>query len=143
MILNSIDIKQYLKFGGLKITPDLLENQYQQNGIDLILEKTEKLVLGYAGFTLGVTREFLELPNDLMAFVQIRSSWARMGFMLPPTVVDAGFKGTLTLEIVKFGESIELPIRERFVHLIFAKLSNPSEPYNGKYQNQVDITHAR
>jgi len=46
------------------------------------------------------------------------------------------------LEVASFGENV-LPIGERFAHLIFAKLTSPSEPYRGKYQGQVEITGAR
>ena len=115
--------------------------------MDLILEDTEAgafdaKVLGNGNFVLGCTREAITMPNDLMAFVQLRSSWARRGFFLPPTVIDAGFSGVITLEIVKFGAVVAAPLGERFAHLIFAQLSSPSEPYAGRYQNQKGITHA-
>lgn len=142
MILSGRDLRWYIEQKLLVVDPVTTE-QFQQNGIDSILEECEdgrnKLFQGQ--FTLGRTRERFELPNDLMAFVQLRSTWARKGFMLPPTIVDAGFKGTLTLEIASFREQI-LPIGERFAHIIFAKLTSPSEPYSGKYQNQFDITDA-
>jgi dCTP deaminase len=143
MILSGADIRQYIKFGGLAFTPLLTKDQFQQNGIDMILQATDKQRLGSGEFTLGTTREHIVMPNDLMAFVQLRSTWARRGFILPPTVIDAGFEGTITLEIAKFGESMDLPIGERFAHIIFAKLASPSEPYSGKYQGQSGITSAR
>jgi dCTP deaminase len=143
VILSGADVKQYIKFGGLKFEPSLDENQFQQNGVDLILEEVDSLTLSAGGFTLGRTRETVYMPNDLMAFVQLRSTWAREGFMLPPTVIDAGFHGTITLEIAKFGPYAVVPVRQRFAHIIFAKLSTPSEPYAGKYQGQHCITKAR
>jgi dCTP deaminase len=141
MILSGIDVKQYISYGGLKFSPPLSEEQFQQNGVDLILDDAQKKNLSSGEFTLGTTREFIEMPNDVMAFVQLRSTWARKGFMLPPTVVDAGFHGTITLEIVSFSQN-HVPIGERFAHLIFAKLTSPSEPYRGKYQGQMGITNA-
>jgi dCTP deaminase len=142
VILSGADVKQYILHGGLKFTPALQEIQFQQNGVDLVLEGANVQRLGVSEFTLGRTREQVTLPNDLMAFVQLRSSWARRGFMLPPTVADAGFNGTITLEIVKFGSVVDLPFGERFAHLIFAKLTSPSEPYSGRYQGQHEITGA-
>ncbi len=144
MILSGRDLRWYIECGQLKIDP-VLPEQFQQNGVDLILDRWE--AKGY-GFYLGVTRERLELPNDLMAFVQLRSTWARRGIMLPPTIVDAGFKGDLTLEILLCSpEMLEqgriVPIGQRFAHLIFAKTSSPCEPYAGKYQGQSGITEAR
>ena len=144
MILSGADVRQYIQHGGLRFEPELAEDQFQQNGVDLILDSVadvpgDRPLL----FLLGVTREFITMPNDLMAFVQLRSTWARRGFMLPGTVIDAGFSGTITLEIVSFCEDHRVPVGERFAHLIFAKLTSPSEPYRGKYQGQVGITGAR
>jgi dCTP deaminase len=142
MILSGADVMQYIRYGGLSFTPELDADQFQQNGIDMILEDAEQIVLGKGDFALARTREQVTMPNDLMAFVQLRSSWARKGFMIPPTVIDAGFSGTITLEIASFSECNRLPIGERFAHVIFAKLSTPSLPYAGKYQGQFEITHA-
>lgn len=142
MILSGADIKQYLKFGGLGFSPELADDQFQQNGVDLILHEADYSVLYKGDFTLARTREIVTMPNDLMAFVQLRSTWARKGFMLPPTVIDAGFSGTITLEIASFATKNPLPIGERFAHIIFAKMSTPSEPYRGKYYGQIATTPA-
>lgn len=143
MILSGDDVRQYIKYGGLKFEPALHEDQYQQNGIDMILEAVETLVIASGDFVLGKTREVVTMPNDLCAFVHLRSTWARHGYIIPPTMIDAGFRGSITLEIAKFGKFSNLPVGERFAHIIFAKLSTPSAPYNGKYQDQSGITHAR
>jgi len=155
MILTGRDLQWYLDKGLLKISP-VKPEQFQQNGIDIYV-KTPIVVLPresvanpytsnifYHGHAhLGETEEYFEMPNDLMAFVQIRSSWARKGFIQAPTVVDAGFKGTLTVELFNGGPNFVYNTGEAILHLIFAKLSNPSEPYNGKYQNQSGITFAK
>lgn len=143
MILSGADVRQYILHGGLKFEPELLPDQFQQNGIDMIVQDVECQRLMAGDFTLGVTREAITMPNDLMAFVQLRSTWARRGFMIPPTVIDAGFRGSITLEIAKFGATEYVPVGQRFAHVIFAKLSTPSAPYAGKYQNQTGITPAR
>jgi dCTP deaminase len=142
MILSGADVRQYIKHGGLSFSPELADDQFQQNGIDLVLHSVEREFIVAGDFTLGTTAEYVRMPRDLMAFVQLRSTWARKGIMLPPTVVDAGFEGNITLEIAVFG-SQRLPVGERFAHLIFAKLCSPSEPYAGKYQGQQGITGAR
>ena len=142
MILTGRDIQQYINAGSLSFTPVLEPAQFQQNGVDMILAEAEKHFLGRGDFTLGSTREWVKMPNDLMAFVQLRSTFARKGIMLPPTIIDAGFSGAITLEIASFAD-IELPIGQRFDHVVFAKLSNPTQPYNGKYQYQRGITAAK
>lgn len=141
MILSGADIKQYIQFGNLSFSPELSAQQFQQNGIDMILGDAEDGFIKQGNFILGRTREKIQMPNDLMAFVQLRSTWARNGFSIPPTVIDAGFNGTITLEIISHRDN-KLPIGERFAHIIFAKLASPSEPYSGKYQGQKDITRA-
>ncbi len=154
MILSGRDLAWYIETGKLKIDP-VTPEQFQQNGVDLILADVrfvdQNLEVGFGGgsagfhkgnFYLGCTREVLELPDDLMAFVELRSTWARRGLMLPPTIVDAGFCGNLTLEIGAWSD-MDVPIGERFAHLIFAKLTSPAVPYSGKYQNQRGITGAK
>lgn len=144
LILSGDAVRQYVKHGGLKFEPELEEDQFQQNGIDMILDSVEyDGALGAGGFTLGRTREVVTMPTSLMAFVHLRSTWARHGFIVPPTVIDAGFHGSITLEIAKFGVPAALPVGQRFAHVIFAQLSTPSEPYAGKYQGQLEITGAR
>ena len=147
MILSGRDIQLYIETKKLIITP-VTDEQFQQNGVDLILDSVDaentsnnKDLFIKGDFRLGRTKEYFEMPDDLMAFVELRSTWARKGIMLPPTIVDAGFKGTLTLEIVAF-QTQKIPIGQRFAHLIFCKTSGPCIPYSGKYQGQVNITEA-
>lgn len=143
MILSGRDLQLYISTGKLKVSP-VREDQFQQNGIDLLLDCVEKQYVPLDGgnFWLGCTREVLELPDDLMAFVEIRSTWARRGFFLPPTIVDAGFKGNLTLEILSMGGwDPRLAISKPFAHLIFAKTTGPCVPYDGVYKDQRGITH--
>lgn len=143
MILSGRDVDWYISTGKLVIEP-LGVGQVQQNGIDLILGEVEnrERPFSHGEFRLGCTREHISMPDNLMAFVQLRSTWARSGFVVPPTVVDAGFVGTLTLEILSFRKQLA-PIGERFVHLIFGMLSGPATPYAGKYQGQRGITGVR
>ena len=138
MILSGRDIQWYIQTGKLKIDP-VKPEQFQQNGVDLILNDIRNI---RGPFCLGCTREVFEIPDDLMAFVEIRSTWARRGFFLPPTIVDAGFRGNLTLEILRFDDNSIDPYQQRFAHLIFSKLTSPNNPYKGKYQGQTGITGA-
>lgn len=142
MVLSGNDIKRYMATGKLVIEP-VEEVQFQQNGIDLILESVspDNQYFQPCKFYLGATREVLQLPDDLMGFVNLRSSWARRGIMIPPTIVDAGFKGNLTIEMVPFSK-IEVPVGQRFLHLVLARLTGPADSYSGKYQGQTGITKA-
>jgi len=148
MILTGRDIQWYIEQGKLSIAP-VMSAQFQQNGIDLILDQVKQGDTGmYAvrfakgEFYLACTREIISMPDDLMAFVELRSTWARSGLILPPTVVDAGSEGNLTLEIAAFAE-MKIPLGEPFAHLIFARLTGPTTKYAGRYQHQRGITGSR
>ncbi len=59
-------------------------------------------------FVLGITLEWLRLPNDLAGAVIGKSSWGRRGLVIATaTGVHPGFRGCLTLELANVGE---LPI---------------------------------
>ena len=141
MILTGRDVQLYIASGKLKIDP-IAPEQFQQNGVDLILQAVDQPCgPTLSGFHLACTREVLTLPDDLMAFVCLRSTYARLGILLPSTVVDAGFSGNLTLEIFAT-RPVLAPYGERFAHLVFARLTGPAALYAGKYQGQWGITPA-
>jgi dCTP deaminase len=87
------------------------------------------------------TLEYLKLPNDVIGFCQLRSTFARMGLSIPPTIIDAGFEGQLTIELIGGAFPIRLYVGQKVLHITFFKLATPSTlPYKGKYQGQVKIT---
>ena len=89
---------------------------------------------------LLTTLEYIKLPPDVMAFVNQRSTIARVGLYIPPTVVDAGFEGELTIELIGGEFPVVLKKGLRFLHLIFAKLESPTtKPYKGKYRGQRGV----
>jgi len=143
VILTGRDIRTYIDAGKLAVSP-LDPERLQQNGLDLVLDDVEgrPAAFGRLRFYLASTAERLALPDDLMAFVELRSSWARRGLLLPPTIVDAGFAGNLTLEIFA-ATRIAVPYGQPFAHLIFARCSGPADPYRGKYYEQSGITRAK
>lgn len=143
MILSGADVLQYIKYGGLKFDPPLDEDQFQQNGVDLRLAEVRLMRKGVdISFYLGTIEETITMPNDLMGDVALRSTMARGAILMPNTKVDAGFHGMVTLEIWAWND-VEMPLKDRFVHFVLHKLASPSEPYRGKYQNQIGITEAR
>lgn len=140
-ILSGRDIAQYIQSGRLGISP-VEPSQVQQNGIDLVLTEVDSWGTP-PHFTLGCTAEVLTLPDDLMGFVQLRSTWARHGILITPTIVDCGFSANLTVELYNVGYRGPAPIGERFLHLVFATMLSPGDPYRGKYQGQTGITPAK
>ena len=97
-------------------------------------------------FVLATTMEYFDLPNDLTAFVEGRSSLGRMGlFIQNAGWVDPGFKGEITLELYNANRcAIELRAGRRVGQLVFAKMDDTAlNPYNGKYQGQRGATGSR
>ncbi len=88
------------------------------------------------------TMEWIRLPENMVGFVNLRSTWARMGLMAPPTVVDAGFEGELVIEARTGPIPLRLRPGERFIHLVLAYTASPTTPYRGKYQGQAGVRHA-
>ena len=101
--------------------------------------KADTYVLLPGQFVLATTMEYFELPDDLTAFVEGRSSLGRMGlFIQNAGWVDPGFKGEITLELFNANRcAIELSSGRRVGQLVFAKMDNTAQnPYRGKYQGQ-------
>lgn len=87
------------------------------------------------------TVEYLKMPDDLIGFCYLRSSYSRMGLYIPPTIVDAGFEGTLAIAIRGSSLPVKLYMEDRFMHLVISKEASYSGvKYKGKYYRQVDVT---
>jgi dCTP deaminase len=85
---------------------------------------------------LGVTLEKVTLPNDLVGWLDGRSSLARLGLMVHITAhtIDPGWDGNITLEFVNIGQ-IPLALRPkmRICAISFEPLTSPSaRPYTRK-----------
>jgi dCTP deaminase len=61
----------------------------------------EPFVLHPGEFALACTLEFVQIPLDLAARLEGRSTWGRLGLQIHATAgfVDPGFKGALTFEL--------------------------------------------
>jgi len=112
----------------------------------------ESFVIHPGEFVLGRTEEWVELPDDLVARIEGKSSLGRLGLIVHATAgfVDPGFKGTLTLEITNLTRvPIVLWPGKPIAQLSFMTLDRPAEkPYGhpdlgSHYAGQVDATESR
>lgn len=170
MAISDFELEHLIKSGRLVIQP-FAEGTIRENGIDFritsevarhkphgadfifdphdethtletyAITNEDRIVIGPNEQVLLSTMEYVELPDDIMGMVELRSTWARHGFSIPPTIIDAGFKGTITLEVVNNAPySIALRPKERFAHTIFFKTSSRVEnAYKGNYMGQRGI----
>lgn len=111
----------------------------------IALNDEQSFVLHPNQFILAMVLEELELPDDIAARIDGRSSLGRLGIVIHSTAghIDAGFKGKITLEMQNIGM---LPVllypKMRICQLVFQQLSSPAEiPYhkkeNAKYLNMA------
>lgn len=104
------------------------------------IEENKPFVIHPNSFVLGSTLEKITLSNDMVARLDGRSSFGRLGLLIHVTAgyVDPGFSGHLTLEMLNVsGVPIILWPGTRIAQISFLILSSKSEKmYEGKYQNQ-------
>ena len=119
---------------------------------EVVLSDGEPFVIHPGEFALGRTLEYVELPDDIVARIEGKSSIGRLGLIVHATAgfCDPGFQGTLTLELnnltrVPILLHPGLPIAQ----LSFMTLDRPAErPYGSPglgshYQGQRAATESR
>jgi len=109
----------------------------------------EPFILHPGEFVLGSTYERVELPNDLVARLEGKSSLGRLGLLIHSTAgyVDPGWEGNLTLELSNVANlPITLYDGMKIGQISFQRLSSPVEVGYGdarigsKYRGQRDPT---
>lgn len=115
MILSDFDLRNYIKSGRLKIEP-FSEEIIRENGLDLrlgntiarlrkigkvfdyrsvtniseyyVIEKGKYFIIEPNERVLLHTLEYIKLPPELMGFVNLRSTYARLGLSIPPCIAE-------------------------------------------------------
>ena len=91
---------------------------------------------GEGRFTIASAIEEFQMPTNLLGRVCDKSSWARKGLSVFNTVIEPGWNGFLTLELVYHGNTeLIIPADAPIAQVIFEEVKNPAQ-YNGKYQFQ-------
>ncbi|MEM1614339.1 MAG: dCTP deaminase [Pyrobaculum sp.] len=166
MIFANDELKRLISLGRLKVEP-LYPDTVRENGLDLRIGgeyaiyayegavvkpceledarplfrvvKADEVVIPPRNFVLLTTEEYVKMPDDVVGLANIRSTIARYGLTAPPTVVDAGFEGNITIEIVNNSpNTIVLRRGMRFLHLVLAKAEGRAL-YQGAYQGQRGV----
>src|SRR3954466_902905 len=117
---------------------------------DLVsIQGDEPFILHPGEFVLGQTLEWTELPVDLVARLEGKSSLGRLGLLIHSTAgyVDPGWKGNLTLELSNVANlPIALYYGMKIGQISYFKMSSAVErPYGSKelgskYQGQSEPT---
>ena len=89
-------------------------------------------------FSLASTVEKFRMPHNLVGIVHDKSTWARRKLSVFNTVIEPGWVGFLTLELVYHGwKPLHIPAGAGIAQVIFHEIAHPVA-YDGKYQNQDD-----
>ena len=119
---------------------------------EVVVTREEGFVIHPGEFCLGRTEEWVELPDDVVARIEGKSSLGRLGLIVHATAgfIDPGWKGTLTLELNNLTRvPIKLYPSLLIAQLSFMALDRPAEkPYGSPdlgshYQGQVAATESR
>ena len=142
-----------------------LEEQVQPNGVDLTLrevallqssgriavEDSQRQVsdlaplvfdgLGFIDLVPGAYiityNEIVHLPKNIMALARPRSSLLRCGVTVNTAVWDAGYSGrSQSLMVVYNPQGFRLQRNARIAQLVFLRLSQKTEGYQGAYQRE-------
>jgi len=130
-----IRIKQTVRFAPQ--TPDYV------NCVHWVIEPGDEhtqCVLPYrpGRFTLASAIEEFTMPENLVGIVHDKSTWARQGLSVFNTVIEPGWKGFLTLELVYHGNKpLTIPAGAGIAQVLFHRLDSFAS-YTGKYQDQAD-----
>lgn len=150
-----IRLKQDIRF----YPPDTKElwrlfakNDFGDHLSPLDLDRMKKAHLGYTTIThpdgaeyttigrflLASAVEEFHMPKNLTGVVHDKSTWARCGNSVFNTVIEPGWNGFLTLEIVHHGnDPVHLPAGAGVAQILFSQMKVLGS-YEGKYQNQPD-----
>jgi dCTP deaminase len=160
VILSDAAIRGLVESGRLVIRP-FDASSLTPNGVDLSvgeeamimegpsegsrvrLEPGAELVVPPGSVVLILSEEYLELPPDVVGMVNLRSTWARRGLLIPPTIVDAGYRGRLTLAVRGPPYRVSIRRGERVWHLVLAESRPAESPYRGRYQGSMELATAR
>jgi dCTP deaminase len=119
---------------------------------EVLIGPEEPFVIHPGEFCLGRTLEWVELPDDIVARIEGKSSIGRLGLIVHATAgfCDPGWKGTLTLELNNLTRiPIKLYSGLLIAQLSFMALDRPAErPYGSEglgshYQEQRAATESR
>src|SRR6476619_6496103 len=119
---------------------------------EVVVGAEESFVIHPGEFALGRTLEWVELPDDIVARIEGKSSIGRLGLIVHATAgfCDPGWKGTLTLELNNLTRvPIKLYAGLPIAQLSFMTLDAPAlRPYGHEQlgshdQGQAEATESR
>jgi dCTP deaminase len=103
-------------------------------------------ILPAHSYALGVVKEYISMPTDILGICIGKSTYARLGIICNMTPVEPGWEGHLTLELSNSsGADCKIYADEGICQILFFQGEPCAEAYgDGKYQGQAqEVTIAR
>lgn len=136
------------EIGLFDIAEDIQENQVYHVRSKKISKRSdgkgleiEPIIIQGGDFLLAQTLEYICLPENLVGFLDGRSSLARRGIIVHATAgsIEPGFRGHIALEIGNIGK---IPVKiyplMRIANLHLARVES-TEGYKGQFWGQVRL----
>jgi dCTP deaminase len=113
-----------------------------------IKQTTTPIVIPPHSYALTHSVERFKLPRDITGLCIGKSSYARVGLHVNITPLEAEWEGQVTIEISNAtGCGVKVYPGEGIMQVLFFRgKSHPISSYadrDGKYQNQMGVTHSR
>lgn len=141
---SSVDLRLGHEFRIFKRTSKTHVDPYDKQSFNdytelHIIKDGEPFIIHPEEFVLASTHEQVQIPSDIVASIDGRSSLGRLGIIIQTAaMIDAGFKGHITLELANIGKMpVKIYPQMRICRMTFHQLTRACEkPYDGKYVNQ-------
>ena len=148
---NSLDIRLGNHFAWYESSEEVIDPYDRDSVTSRTLDMTADSIVMYPGqFILAETMELIELPDNIVASIEGKSSIARLGIELHQTGgwIDAGFRGSITLEMCNVNQRpVRIHAGMAIGQLVFYTTERAACPYNAKrdakYMNQRQATLSR
>lgn len=154
MVVNSTDLLEAKPIKGMfhrKIKEHGVSHGLGEAGYDIRIKQDVTFKRGFSElvtlvdgerfpgwFVIASAIEEFQMPTNLMGIVHDKSTWARQGLSVFNTVIEPGWNGFLTLELVYHGhQDLVIPAGSGIAQVIFHELALETQ-YRGRYQNQGD-----
>jgi dCTP deaminase len=148
---NSVDIRLGNHFVWYRPGVNVID-PYNQESVASDVEEThaDYFILNPGQFILAETLERIELPDNIVATIEGKSSIARLGVTLHQTGgwIDAGFRGSITLEMANVNSRpVKIYAGMPIGQLVFYTTERAERPYgakgDAKYLDQRQATLSR
>lgn len=139
MLLAPQDIREagiFDPFEERTVSPSGMSYGLSHAGYDVRID--QGFIMWPGRCVLASTVEHFTMPDDCVGMVSDKSTWARRFVTVQNTVIEPGWRGYLTLELVNHGFRFRrIRKGDPIAQILLVKMTRPTDrPYAGKYQDQ-------